>query len=583
MGKNIFLTIAKAFVFFSALFLVSFFTSTKVYGSEEVATIPKSTNYVYGLTSPDEQDFTAIYAYDINGYDQIAKYFKKITTKAGKIAVIKNANNLGVREDGFYFKENTGIKMYHVDWDGIIQETWDDPSLTGSARSGTFLTTGKYVTTSDQLSNKKNELYIYDINYHMLEKKVPLTNKTDIPLPVSKLNSMGDIVGDADDYLYATISEAKLSSTTVLKIDSNNGDIVDILPVPGLQHSPAIAFMEDGRLLLADKNDTGAIVDFSTGLVTYTDKIGDKLPAMGGTQSHVRDFASLNFPSFNVELFAIKQGPETAVYGEEYEYTIKVSNTGNIMSLHNTLIDSLSNYLEYVPNSTLLNGNKVVDVNGTSQMFLGGMKIESPGGVEGAITKDKPAVITFKVKVKDTGDTTVGIDIPNIAYIANTSTNLVSTNKVITKVPGIPISEYILNLYIKQEVLNSRLDLVSPSIGFADVKNNFDQYQLTIPSYLSDTNQAFKFVKIKVADMNDPYNVSIKIPEFYSYAGYQLTATKSNHLASNRMKTPIESIDPSKGLDRWLTVYIEPKLFADAPPFYSWDYKNNDFGKIGIE
>ncbi|WP_207696417.1 hypothetical protein DOK67_0000795 [Enterococcus sp. DIV0212c] len=49
------------------------------------------------------------------------------------------------------------------------------------------------------------------------------------------------------------------------------------------------------------------------------------------------------------------------------------------------------------------------------------------------------------------------------------------------------------------------------------------------------------------------------------------------------MKEPIESIDLSKGLDQWLTVYIAPKLFAGVSPFYSWDYKNNDFGEIAIK
>lgn len=590
-----FLKAAKVFVFFSVLFLVSVTAlSTKAYGAVKVTKIPEGPDFVYGLTATDPNpnttlsDFSYIYAYDINEYDQIEKYYIEITTAAGKTAKLNRPNNLGVRKDPdglkFYFKQNEGIRMYKVNLEGVIEASWDDPDLAGSARSGTFLTNGKYVTTSDQASSKKNELYIYDVDTRTLEKKIPMTNKTETSLPASKLNSMGDISSDSDDYLYATISGSELSSTTVLKIDSSNGDIVDILPVPKLQHSPAITFMRDGRLLLSDKNDKGAIVDFATGIVTYTDKLGESLPKMGGTVSRVMDFASLNFPSFNVELFAIKSGPETATYGEEFDYTIKVGNTGNIMSLHNLLKDSLSDYLEYVPNSTMLNGIKVADVGGTSSLFsTNGMKIESPGGVEGAITKGEIAVITFRVKVKDTGDTTVGIEIPNIAHVLNETPRGASTNKVITKVPGIPISEFILNLHIKQEVLNSRLDLVSPTVGYATVKNSIDQYKMMIPSYISDTNQSFKLVKIKASDTNNPYNVSLDIPEFYAYAGYQLTQTESTHLSANRINIPIEAIDLSKGLDRWLTAYIEPKLMTDAPPFYSWDYKTNDFGKITVK
>ena len=597
MERKIFLKIAKVFVFFSVLFLVSITAlSTKAYGADKVATLPEGPDIVYGLTATEPSlnsnisDFSYIYAYVINEYDQIEKYFVEITTKEGKTARIDRPNNLAVRRESdglkFYFKRNVGTRMYKANVDGVIEAYWDDDDLDGSARSGTFLPNGKYVTTSDQASNKTNELYIYNVDdgARGLEKKMTMVNETSEDLKPNKLKSMGDIVSDAEGYLYATISESEASNTTVLKINSINGAIVDILPVPKLKHSPAITFMKDGRLLLSDSDDKGAIVDFATGVVTYTDKFGVTLPKMGGTKSTVRDFASLNFPSFMVELFAIKSGPETATYGEEFDYTIKVGNTGNIMSLHNFLKDSLSDYLEYVPNSTMLNGNKVADVNGTSSLFSHlGMKIESPGGVEGAITKDEIAVITFRVKVKDTGDTTVGIEIPNIAHVINETPRGATTNTVLTKVPGIPISEFILNLHIKQEVLNGRLDLVSPTTGFATVKNSIDQYKMMIPSYINDTNQSFKLVKIKASDTNNPYNISLDIPEFYAYAGYQLTQTESTHLSVNRINTPIEAIDLSKGLDRWLTAYIEPKLMTDAPPFYSWDYKTNDFGKITVK
>lgn len=120
---------------------------------------------------------------------------------------------------------------------------------------------------------------------------------------------MGDIASDKDGYLYAVISSsATVKTTTVLKINGANGDIIDILPVPGLKHSPSIAFMEDGRLLIADEDNKGAIVDFSTGLITFNDKLGIKLPNLGTTNANlkVRDFASLNFPEFHVELIAKK-------------------------------------------------------------------------------------------------------------------------------------------------------------------------------------------------------------------------------------------------------------------------------------
>lgn len=82
----------------------------------------------------------------------------------GSGAAINDANSLAVRADGFYLKENTGTKMYHVDWNGTIRASWNATALTGTARSGAFTPDGKYVTTSDQDSSKKNELYIYDID-----------------------------------------------------------------------------------------------------------------------------------------------------------------------------------------------------------------------------------------------------------------------------------------------------------------------------------------------------------------------------------------------------------------------------------
>ncbi|WYJ96505.1 hypothetical protein DOK67_0000797 [Enterococcus sp. DIV0212c] len=148
------------------------------------------------------------------------------------------------------------------------------------------------------------------------------------------------------------------------------------------------------------------------------------------------------------------------------------------------------------------------------------------------------------------------------------------------------------DLNIKGEVISPNQDLVVPTtlatlLKNIPIDNTLDIKQtlsMIIPTCVADTNQSFKTVSLSLNEKKySGYKVDLKIPAFYSYAGYQLTDSKTIHNSSNRKTEEIPIIDFNKNLKYWLTVYIEPKLLTDGPPFYNWDYKLNDFGKISIK
>lgn len=148
-----------------------------------------------------------------------------------------------------------------------------------------------------------------------------------------------------------------------------------------------------------------------------------------------------------------------------------------------------------------------------------------------------------------------------------------------------------LTLHVKQEVVNQNNQVVVPTngaiqlnnVGLTDPKSINESYGMTIPSYEADTNQAFKTVTLVWNEVYQGYIPELSIPEFYMYVGYQLTSVKQDHISTNRINQPVPTIDYSQKSEYWLTVYIEPKVGEDGPPFYNWDYKVNDFGKIKLE
>lgn len=412
----------------------------------QAETIPKGPEYVYGTVN-NNTDSNYLFWYSLDENDVVTKGYTRIVKINGSGVSFAYMNALGVRDDGFYVKSNTGTTMQYIDWNGVVQREWNATGLAGSARAGAFTSDGKYITTSDIASSEgKLNIYIYDVDARTLVSKTPMTNSTS--LPISDFYAMGDAVADDNGFLYAVVSNDATTNRKVrmLKIKIATGEIVDVLPIPKLDHSPAVAFMSDGRLLVSDQNNLGAIVSFEEGTVVYTDKKGTNLPNMGGSVTLVTDFASLNFPKYNTELSIVAQAPLTANYRETIQYKFSVRNTGNIMSLQTKVKETLSPYVEYVPNTTAVNGVPVADINGTSPILTtSGLTVNSPDSESAVLVSNEEnpshndAVATFSVKIKDEGDLSQSIRIQNLGIVYNPE-EMKTSNMTYTDVGPFPSS-----------------------------------------------------------------------------------------------------------------------------------------------
>jgi uncharacterized repeat protein (TIGR01451 family) len=116
------------------------------------------------------------------------------------------------------------------------------------------------------------------------------------------------------------------------------------------------------------------------------------------------DFTSCGFPVLSPALIANKsyrdtRGTSFVVGGDTVEYTIEVTNTGNINAPGVKLYDSVPSSTIYIPNSTTLNGAAEADVAGAMPFAVsGGRYVNSPGEQSGIVkpgTANK-AVIKFR-------------------------------------------------------------------------------------------------------------------------------------------------------------------------------------------
>lgn len=160
-----------------------------------------------------------------------------------------------------------------------------------------------------------------------------------------------------------------------------------------------------------------------------------------------------------------------------------------------------------------------------------------------------------------------------------------TTNYIAAQIDNIPINNY---LHVKQEVINTNEDVVVPTIGnlFLDNINKSGsvadggRYSMTIPSYKADSKQPYKGVKLGIFEGYEKYQLKNILPEFHDYVGYQLTTKEEDHSSNSLINKKIPTLDFLEHSEYWLTIYIEPKVDINGPPFYSWDYKTNNFGNF---
>ena len=205
----------------------------------------------------------------------------------------------------------------------------------------------------------------------------------------------GDLFGDGSGKLYMVANSSKLYKINpASRITTFLGSIN---PSPA-SSSNSIAIDPAGNVFIGG---------------SYQDVYKVNLATMGGTSitggstSNVwtsGDFTSCGFPVLSPALTANKsyrdtRGTSFVVGGDTVEYTIEVTNTGNINAPGVKLYDSVPSSTIYIPNSTMLNGVAVTDVAGAMPFSVsGGRYINSPGEQSGIVkpgTANK-AVVTFR-------------------------------------------------------------------------------------------------------------------------------------------------------------------------------------------
>ncbi|PZL77473.1 hypothetical protein CI088_01340 [Enterococcus plantarum] len=290
------------------------------------------------------------------------------------------------------------------------------------------------------------------------------------------------------------------------------------------------------------------------------------------------------------KLGIVKEASPTKVkVGEVVNYTVTLSNTGNAYAEKPIIKDILPEGMEKPENILLKGGFNLPIEEGSTNSNKWGEYYEWDEGTRTLTVyisqTDNQApnsnrVLTYSSKVVQG---TAGELKTNVATGSAANTTDKPSDKA-----TVTIDRTMIWLHVKQEVVNKQNSVVLPTTGslnlknvdVANVSNQISESSMIIPSYKADTNQAFKTVAFIWNEEYEGYLPEVRIPELYTYSGYQLTTVEQTHQSVKRVNKLIPVIDYYTNSEYWLTVYIEPKISSDGPPFYNWDYKINDFGNI---
>lgn len=205
----------------------------------------------------------------------------------------------------------------------------------------------------------------------------------------------GDLFGDGSGKLYVIANSSKLYKINpATRITTFMGSIT---PSP-TSSSNSIAIDPAGNVYIG-----GSYQDvFKVNLATMAGT-----SVTGGSTSNVwtsGDFTSCAFPVLSPSLIANKsyrntRGVPFVIGGDTVEYTIEVTNNGNINAPGVKLYDSVPSSTTYIPNSATLNGVAVPDVAGTMPFAVSGGRFINSAGEQNGIVKPgtaNKAVVKFR-------------------------------------------------------------------------------------------------------------------------------------------------------------------------------------------
>lgn len=160
--------------------------------------------------------------------------------------------------------------------------------------------------------------------------------------------------------------------------------------------------------------------------------------------------------------------------------------------------------------------------------------------------------------------------------------------------------------HVRQVILDASDEIVVPSESYLTIENvltnggtsiidaNY-QANLTAKSDKLSASPAFTEVSIPtdhLPNAADQVQLSLVVPEFYQYLGYYCTTEQadsqgSSHIGHTTYTNGLLQLDKTTLNDPgefWITLYLKPNQTGQGtnktPQPYSWDYEQNDLGKI---
>jgi uncharacterized repeat protein (TIGR01451 family) len=139
---------------------------------------------------------------------------------------------------------------------------------------------------------------------------------------------------------------------------------------------------------------TTSAVDSSGSAISYNDGLAATTTVLSSDGNLIKEVRNVTDGG------AFASAGVSAYSGELLEYRLTVSGNPGSTLTGAVLEDSIPVFVEYVANSTTMNGNPVADA-GTSPFPLdeGGLQINSPSGAAGVIADGETAIVVFRVTV----------------------------------------------------------------------------------------------------------------------------------------------------------------------------------------
>ncbi len=290
--------------------------------------------------------------------------------------------------------------------------------FTGTATSAFATNWLSWSASSGQGGGSDGDIYYVGADYHLYQVTTAgvVTDKGAL-VPASGdtiYNTLqyGDIAADNNGRLFWYASINASGASYLYRIDDNTLKATN-LGNYGPNAASGVAFDSVGNLV------TTAGSPSSVYSMNLTTNISTNLGTVTGfsTGQLVYDLASCNLPSLNPDLAITKtvanitsnQSPASSAYASDVlEYTITVTNNGNLAADTTTLADSIPTGTTYVAGSTTLNGTAVSDVSGKmpyDPTGTGTREIHSAGQAAGVLQvgAGKAAVVKFRVKLNASG------------------------------------------------------------------------------------------------------------------------------------------------------------------------------------